>query len=201
MIRKLARRVLQLIVDLVRECVEKDWSAQVVLQLLPHIDTLVVQTAHGLCLSILGAAADWIWEKLGLHLGFEAPTIDIVFELNVLLEHLRDRRRVFLEVVKKFMLFLLEFLLHKPLLQLHQMPSIVLFLLLLYCLLLCLEHLLVELIVNWKLSSSIASCRRSHLPRWSLVRVTSTIATNKYGISSLLLYLLTRLLLRSQYLW
>ena len=92
MIRKLARRVLQLVVYLVGKCIEKDWRAQVVFQLLAHINALIVQQTHGFCLPIFGAAADWVWEQLGLHLRFEAPTVDIVFELHVLLEHLRNRR-------------------------------------------------------------------------------------------------------------
>ena len=87
MVRKLARRVFQLVVYLVGERVEKDWRAQVVLQLLAHVHSLIVQqAARRLCLSFGG---DWIWEQLSLDLSFKAPAVDIVLELHVLLEHLR----------------------------------------------------------------------------------------------------------------
>ena len=85
-IGKLTCCVLQLIVDLVRQRVQENWSSQIILQLLSNVDAVFTR----------GLACHGVRKELSLDLSFQPPTINIILELYVLMEHLRDGGRIFL---------------------------------------------------------------------------------------------------------
>ena len=81
MIRKHTCSVHELSVQLICQCVQKDWRAQIILQLLPHI--VFFDIGRG-C---------WA-EQVGLDLRLQSPPIYVILELQVLIEHLWHRCRL-----------------------------------------------------------------------------------------------------------
>lgn len=96
--------------NLIRQCVQKDGCAQIVLQLLSDILALHCRVP--------------LVKQLRFDLGLQAPLVDIILELEILVEHLGHRCPLTAHLFVELVLFSLKFVFNELLLELYEALTI-----------------------------------------------------------------------------